>query len=196
MRKGVRASQNIFRSRVPIFTQRPNGNGGDVALVDRRCGNVEVGPAHDVTGADLVSPPLPGVRSKHSRTKKAPFEAGVCNHLLDLRHKLFERIGGLKQRMRGLEGCGKKYEAARSPENPWQGSSHCRARRHPHEKYRVNVRETGIERVGNGKVSAHDFSVWREAGVLRTATHPSYGMMQSRELREHLSPNRTRSADK
>jgi hypothetical protein len=72
LRKGLRPGDDVFGAVVAVFGERTDGDGSDVAFVDRGGRNVEIRPANDVARANLRRPPVELVGGEHAGAEEGP----------------------------------------------------------------------------------------------------------------------------
>ena len=90
--KGLRASEDVLLTIVPLFSERPHGNGGNVSFVDRREGCATIGPMDDIAGTDLQAPPHQGIAREAARPQERPLKAGPLNQVFDIGVHLGDRV--------------------------------------------------------------------------------------------------------
>ena len=130
-----------------IFAERANGDRGDVALVNRGCGNCEIWPTHDIAGANLRRPPVQRIRGEHSWAQECPLESGGFDLALDFFAERTGTVGLLKQRMRSFER-GEKDDAAGVLRNALDDGRDGGRRRDPDEEDCVDAVEAVVEGMG------------------------------------------------
>ena len=171
MRERLRAGEDVFGAGVAGVAQGADGDGGDVALVDRSGGNGEIRPAHDVASANLRRPPKQGVGGEHAWAEKGPRDAGSFDGAFDLFEHRPEQIGLLKERVRRFERSGKVDDAAGARGDALQSCSYSGGRSGPHEEDGGSVVETSIESFWNGEIAANDLDLRRQICDVWIAGH-------------------------
>ena len=163
--------ENVFGACVAFVAQGADGDCGDVALIDRRGGNGEIGPANYVAGANLRRPPKQSIGGEHAGAEKSPRDAGGYDGAFDLFEHRPEQIGLLKERVRRFERSGKVDDAARALRDALQSGSYSGRWGGPHEKDGVGAIEACIESFGNGEITANDPDLRRQIGGFWIAGH-------------------------
>jgi len=191
----LRAGEDVFGAGVAWVAQGVDGYGGDVALVDRRGGNGEIRPAHDVARANLRRPPKQSIGGEHAGAEKGPRNAGGFDGAFDLFEHGAKQIGLLKERVRRFERSGKVNDAARAPGDALQSGSCGGGRGGPHEKDGAGIVEARIKSFGNGEIAANDFDLRRQIGGARIAGQGAHWRAGGDQLRDDLAADRAGGAD-
>src|SRR5262249_3918973 len=139
---------------VIVFGEGADGDGSDVAFVDRGSGHVEIGPANNVASADLRRPPVERVGGEHSWTEKGPLPSRGFDLTLDVFGERTQGIVLLEEGVRSCEGSREEDDAAHAGEDSVESRGDAGGRSGPDKKNRVDAGEAGLERVRNGEIAA------------------------------------------
>jgi hypothetical protein len=141
------------------------GRLGDVVLVDRCRRDGGVGPAHDIAGANLRTPPGPGVGGEHPGPQERPPETGSLDQPFDFRVQRRNRVGLPEERVRRPVRGGEEHDVPGVLRHPVHGGRGGAGRGGPREEHRIDAVQTPLEGRGEGEVAVHDLDPGRQAGV-------------------------------
>lgn len=150
-----------------------------------------MGPAHDIAGTNLRSPPaqnvaanMPGRRNVH-RSPEFSMRRSIC----------LGRIGLLEERVRCFVRDGKENDAPSMLRDALHRGSNSGRRGGPQEEYRVDVLQARIKRFGKSGISAHQRDLWRQTAGVRFACQRADLRAFCGQLRKHMAANVAAASD-
>src|SRR5215475_6905604 len=172
-----------------------DGDSGNVTLIDGGSGSIEIRPTDDIARPDLFSPPLFGIRSKHSRAEDCPLAARGFDDLFDLQAEISRRVGLLKKWMRGFQRSGEEDDAPNLSQNFFQSRNDGNRRSDPNEKDCLDTIQAGIESIGARKIAADEFNLRRDFGGFGIAGQHADRNAAFAQLQDNLTADGASSAD-
>ena len=144
----VRPGQHVVVILVAFVAERANRDGCDVALVNGRGLRGAMKPAHDLAVSNLRCPPIAEVQRERTGSQYGPWRPGLLDQIFDALVHVPERIGLLKKGMVRSNRRGKQDDALDARRDVLDRTRSRPERRHPHEKYRVDIVQRAIECFG------------------------------------------------
>src|SRR5579871_416182 len=178
-----------------VFGECANRGSRDVTRVNGRRWDVEVRPAHDVSGPNLRCPPEQCVRSEHPWPQESPFEAARLDALFDIFPQGASGIRLLKQRMWGFEGSREEHNPPGLFRDPLQSRIYRRPGCRPNQKDGIDPVETAVECFGNREIARDYLDGGRKNRSSRIAYEGAHPVSGANQLRNNLAAYRAGSAD-